>query len=109
MRHSVPSFLLCILGAKVYIACRDSALGKAAQSTLRQESRNKEVHYLPIKLGSLDDLKSFVEGFKQSKLFLFYYVTLLISIISYYTMPLSGGQNPWNSLENQNPEKMSRI
>lgn len=59
---------LCWLfsGAKVYIGCRDSALGRTAEGTLRAETRNKEVFYIPLKLGSIEEVKKFASALKKS-------------------------------------------
>jgi len=62
----VFSARLCYPGAKVYIACRDSELGKAAAAQLMKMTGSKEIHFLPLRLNDLKDVKRFCEDFKKS-------------------------------------------
>ena len=67
------TFLVYIAGAKVYIACRNSALGKTAQEDLRKLAGSSQVHYIPLKMGSLRDVRRFCTDFIKSKFLVYKY------------------------------------
>lgn len=61
--------LFWCVGAKVYIGCRDSELGREAEDMLRRLTGNKEVHFLSLKMGSIEEVRKFAATFQKSKIF----------------------------------------
>ena len=52
----------------MYLGCRDSELGREAEASIRKQTGNKEVHYLSLKMGSIEEVRKFASVFQKSKL-----------------------------------------
>ena len=52
----------------MYLGCRDSELGREAEASIRKQTGNKEVHYLSLKMGSIEEVRKFASAFQKSKL-----------------------------------------
>ncbi|XP_064206121.1 dehydrogenase/reductase SDR family member 13-like [Anguilla rostrata] len=54
-------------GARVILACRNQQRAEAAVSDIKRESRNAEVVYMQLDLGSLKSVRSFTETFLKTE------------------------------------------
>ncbi|KAJ8348684.1 hypothetical protein SKAU_G00272730 [Synaphobranchus kaupii] len=54
-------------GARVILACRNQQRAEAAVSDIKRESRNEEVVYMQLDLGSLQSVRSFTETFVKTE------------------------------------------
>ncbi|KAJ8276605.1 hypothetical protein COCON_G00083570 [Conger conger] len=54
-------------GARVILACRNQQRAEAAVSDIKRESRNAEVVYMQLDLGSLRSVRSFTETFLKTE------------------------------------------
>ena len=52
----------------MYLGCRDSELGREAEALIRKQTGNKEVHYLSLKMGSIEEVRKFASVFQKSKI-----------------------------------------